>query len=94
MIPGTAGAVALVAAVLLPTLLLGLVVALDRYEERLFSAHAARRHHAGRHSRPRGRRSAPGRGSSAPRRTAGAVPRSTAVGPPATIGSKPPAVTP
>lgn len=100
MIPGPAGAVALLTAVLLPVLLLGLVLALDRYEERLFSP-SAQRHRAGRHSRPGGRRSAAGRHPSVSLGTAGGGPRSTGAGPAAgsrsglpPVRPKPPAVTP
>jgi hypothetical protein len=58
VIPGAAGAVALLAALLLPALLLGLVVVLDRYEERLFSTSGARGRHAARKPVPEGRRAA------------------------------------
>lgn len=89
MIPGAAGAAALVTALLLPALLLGVVVALDRYEERLFSPRAARRHHAARHSRP-GRR----RVMSPARRSPSTGPAAAGQSGAAKVRPKPPAVTP
>jgi len=85
--PGAAGTVALLAALLLPALLLGLVVALDRYEERLFSTSNARRRHAARDPIPGGRR------ATSPARRPLTGPAATGRAAAAKIRPKPPAVT-
>jgi hypothetical protein len=88
VIPGAAGAVALLAALLLPVLLLGLVVALDRYEERLFSTSSTRGRHAARNPLPGGRRAA------SPARRPRTGPATAGRAAAATVRPKPPAVTP